>query len=179
MNNCKEILLDDIVRVDFYDGATCTASVPFGVPGVESMTVTQGAVNLATATGTPVLSINIAGGEDIGALMGTPSHKAAPKRQAVGEVYEHTLTIPVELGFDAVKTAGYGLSGRDVLSVLTAYDGTKICVHYLPDSTLFAYEDTRGGTHTGQVKFTAQSLSGLVVLQKPSSTSAEEPTEGE
>lgn len=178
MENCQEKILDDIVRVDFYDAdaTTITRSVPFGVPGVIEMNVTQtggslqSAADLASAAGEPALSINLAGGSDVQAVMQTPTHKAQPKRDATGDVYQHTLEMPVETGFEAVKQAAYTLSGKEILTVLTAYDGTKLCIHYAPGSTVLTYSDQHGSSHTGTVKYEAQSLSGLVRIAAVSTT---------
>ena len=167
MNTCIETLLDDIVRIDFYDASSTTAvisrSVPFAVAGVTEMMVTQGAVNLATAVGTPTLSLAY-DGEDVGALMDTPKMQTTEKRDVAGLIRSHTLTIPVVLGFDAAQQADDALNGVDILAVLTDYEGNRLCIHYLPESTQFNYEDARGGDHTAQIKFTAQSLSALVKL---------------
>lgn len=174
MNTCKETILDDIVRIDFYDAssttATITRSVPFAVAGVTEMAVMQGAVNLATAVGTPTLSLAYSG-EDVDALMNTPKLLTTEKRDVAGLIRTHTLTIPVVLGFDGAQQADDMLSGADILVVLTDADSNRLCIHYLPESTQFVYEDTRGGEHTAQIKFTAQSLSGLVKLTDGSSSS--------
>ena len=174
MNECIEKILDYIVRVDFYDGSTCTRSVPFGVPNVESMTVTQAvdgsSVNLAANYGNPTLSISIAGGSGIDALMEAPTHKVAEERKPSGIVRNHALSIPVELGYDEVQNVDNALNDKEILCVLTAYDGTKLCVHYLPKSTNISYEDSRGSNHTGTVKFTAQSRSWLVKLASSESS---------
>ena len=174
MNTCKETILDDIVRIDFYDASSTTAvitrSVPFPVAGVTEMIVNQGSVNLALAAGNPTLSLAY-DGEDVGALMNTPKLQTTEKRDVVGLIRTHTLTIPVVLGFDEVQQADDMLNGADILAVLTDADGNRLCIHYLPESTQFVYEDTRGGEHTAQIKFTAQSLSGLVKLTDGSSSS--------
>ena len=169
MNDCIEILLDDIVRADFYLASTITTSVPFGVPGVTEMTVTQGSTNLAIGAGEPLLSVGYSG-SDLDVLMDTPSHKAAPKREAIGNTYTHTLQIPVTLGFEKAKTAMYQMNSEETVVVLTAYDGTKMTVHRFPNTGQLTYEDNRGESHTGTLKYEAQSYSGLVTLTKPTAT---------
>lgn len=156
MNDCKEILLEDIVEVSFYLASNVNCSVPFGVPGVNEMT--------ATISGDPVLTISVTASDDADAVMETPSLKVSEKREAAGLLRSHDLQINVEQGFDAVKQAADGLSGADIAAVLKDYDGNRYIIHALPNSTLYSYEDGRGSSHTGKVKFTAQSLSHLVKL---------------
>lgn len=173
MNDCKEILMDDIVRADFYRASTVTMVVPFSVPGVTETKVTQKVngqdVDLSESKGEPMLSVGYSG-SDLDVLMDTPSHKSAPKREAIGEVYQHTLQIPVILGFEAAKSAIYALNGEESVVVLTAYDGTKLTVHHFPHSSRLTYEDSRGGSRTGTLKYEAESYSGLVMLTKPTTT---------
>lgn len=157
MNDCKEILLEDIVEVSFYLASNVSCSVPFGVPGVDDMS--------ATISGNPVLTISVTGGDDIDAVMETPSLKVSEKREAVGLVRSHDLQINVEQGFDAVKQAADGLSGADIAAVLKDYDGNRYMIHALPNTSLYSYEDGRGSLHTGKVRFTAQSLSHLVKIR--------------
>ena len=64
MNDCKEILLEDIVEVSFYLASNVNCSVPFGVPGVNEMT--------ATISGDPVLKISVTASDDADAVMPMP-----------------------------------------------------------------------------------------------------------
>ena len=157
MNDCKEILLEDIVEVSFYLASNVSCSVPFGVPGVDDMSV--------SISGNPVLTISVTGGDDVDAVMETPSLKVSEKREATGLVRSHDLQINVEQGFDAVKQAADGLSGADIAAVLKDYDGNRYMIHALPNTSLYSYEDGRGSLHTGKVRFTAQSLSHLVKIR--------------
>lgn len=157
MNDCKEILLEDIVEVSFYLASNVSCSVPFGVPGVDDMSV--------SISGNPVLTISVTGGDDVDAVMETPSLKVSEKREATGLVRSHDLQINVEQGFDAVKQAADGFSGADIAAVLKDYDGNRYMIHALPNSTSYSYEDGRGSLHTGKVRFTAQSLSHLVKIR--------------
>lgn len=157
MNDCKEILLEDIVEVSFYLASNVSCSVPFGVPGVDDMS--------ASISGNPVLTISVTGGDDVDAVMETPSLKVSEKREATGLVRSHDLQINVEQGFDAVKQAADGLSGADIAAVLKDYDGNRYMIHALPNTSLCSYEDGRGSSHTGKVRFTAQSLSHLVKIR--------------
>lgn len=157
MNDCKEILLEDIVEVSFYLASNVSCSVPFGVPGVDEMSV--------TISGNPVLTISVTGGDDVDAVMVTPTLKVIEKREVAGLVRNHDLQINVEQGFDAVKQAVDGLSGEDVAAVLKDYDGNRYIIHALPNTSLYSYEDGRGSSHTGKVRFTAQSLSHLVKMR--------------
>ena len=157
MNDCKEILLEDIVEVSFYLASNVSCSVPFGVPGVDDMSV--------SISGNPVLTISVTGGDDVDAVMETPSLKVSEKREATGLVRSHDLQINVEQGFDAVKQAADGLSGADIAAVLKDYDGNRYMLHALPNTSLYSYEDGRGSLHTGKVRFTAQSLSHLVKIR--------------
>ena len=99
--------------------------------------------------------------------------KVTEERNPSGIVRNHALSIPVELGYDEVQNADNALNDKEILCVLTAYDGTKLCVHYLPKSTNISYEDSRGSNHTGTVKFTAQSRSWLVKLASSVETVSE------
>ena len=156
MNDCKEILLEDIIEVSFYLASNVNCSVPFGVPGVNEMT--------GTISGDPVLTISVAASDDADAVMETPTLKVGEKREAAGLLRSHDLQINVEQGFDAVKQAADGLSGADIAAVLKDYDGNRYIIHALPNSTLYSYEDGRGSSHTGTVKLSAQSPSPRVKL---------------
>ena len=156
MNDCKEILLEDIVEVSFYLASNVSCGVPFGVPGVNEMS--------ADISGNPVLTVSVTASDDADAVMETPSLKVSEKREAAGLIRSYDLQINVEQGFDAAKQAADALSGADIAAVLKAYNGDRYMIHALPNSTLYSYEDGRGGSHTGKVKFTAQSLSHLVRL---------------
>ena len=183
MKTCNEILNDDIIRIDFYDvtntTAAVTCSVPFNVPAVANMKVMQGDVDLGypfdqqgNRIDTPVLSLDFSGERTTGA-MSAPKHKATQKASAAGRIYTHTLTVPVEIGFDAVQQSVYELQGREVMCVLTAYDDTRLCIHILPESSELTYEDERGSGHNASLKYTAQSLSQLVLIGSSSSSSSE------
>jgi len=156
MNDCKENLLEDIVEVSFYLASHVNCNVPFGVPGVNEMA--------ATISGNPVLTLSVTASNDTDAVMETPSLKVSEKREAAGLVRSHDLQINVEQGFDAAKQAADALSGEDIAAVLKDYEGNRYIIHALPNSTLYSYEDGRGSSHTGRIKFTAQSLSHLVKL---------------
>jgi len=156
MNDCKEILLEDIVEVSFYLASNVNCGVPFGVPGVNEMS--------ADISDNPVLTISVTASDDADAVMETPSLKVSEKREVAGLMRSYDLQINVEQGFDAAKQAADALSGVDIAAVLKDYNGDRYMIHALPNSTLYSYEDGRGSSHTGKVKFAAQSLSHLVRL---------------
>lgn len=180
MNSCNEILMDDIVRIDFYDmnkPLAIVRSIPFSVPSVTNMTVMQGQIDLGhpyndqgERLDEPVLSLDFNGAT--AALMGTPKHSAPQKNEAAGRIYAHVLTVPVELGFDAVCQANYALKGKEVLCVLTTYDNTRKCIHALPCSTELTYDDDGGSGHRATIKYVAQSRSQLVVISQAEDSSS-------
>lgn len=169
MNDCKEILLDDIVRADFYMPDTVMMDVPFGVSGVIEMSMTQKVngedVDLSADVGEPLLSVGYSG-SDLDVLMERPSYKSSSKREAIGEIYNHTFQIPVLTGFEAIKRAIYTLNGGAVVMVLTSYDGTKSTVNSFCNTPRLNYDETRGNSHTGTLSYAAESFSGIVALTK-------------
>lgn len=165
--DCKEIILGDVIRLDFYKIIECNTSVPYTVSGVVEMQVQQiigqTSVDLGTSVGQPVFSLAVTGDTDV--CMGIPSYSIQSKRGAVGIVYEHTLSAPVDSDFDAAQLAEYTIGISDVMVVLTSYDGTKRCVSSLPKSCEFTYEDKQGNGRSGTIKFTAKSMSALIKLR--------------
>ena len=167
METCIETILDDIIRIDLYDAnnssAPISCSIPFNVSAVTNMTVMQGQVDLGQSAGTPILSI-VRSDDSMETQMSTPKHKVTEKRDIIGLVRTHTLTIPIETGFDTVQQADDALNSNDVMCILTAYDGSKYCIHFLPESCDISYEDERDDGHVGTLKYIAQSLSWLVKI---------------
>lgn len=168
MENCFEKILEDIVQIDFYDGATCSYSFPFNAGATDAMNVIQTIAgvqyDIAVTTGEPVLTLSVGADGNAADDIDPPTHKITEKREPSGLIRTHTLTAPVQAGFSDIQRADSVLNGKEVLAVLTAYNGTKYCVHYLPNTPLFSYEDSLGQGHTGTVKYTAQSMSDLVVV---------------
>ena len=116
-NQCKELMLDDIIRVDLYLTSDCNIILPLNVQ-YQSMTLTP------TLLGVPVFSAALSGA-DVVMLDETPTLKVKNGRQTGGNIYTHDLTLPVMVERTAAEELVEKLLGRDFHIVYTRADGSR------------------------------------------------------
>ena len=163
---CQELLMQDVTRIDIMPQTALKVSVPFGVPNITEAAVTMSdnsALTDAKLYIDSLLSLNLSGDATVDAEMGEgTTHKVTEKRDAAGIVRTHSLQIPVEVGFQTVRQQQKALQQTDFHIILTTYDGTRYLAYALPNTCQFVIDDQMGETVQMTAKVTAQSMSGFV-----------------
>ena len=158
--------MDDVVRIDIMPMTALKVGVPFNVQNI-----TEAVVKMADDTSLTnaklytdsLLSLNLGSDELTDAEMGEGvSHKVTEKRDMAGIVRTHTLQIPVELGFQAVRNKQKALQQTDFHIVLTTYDDSRYLAYALPNTCQFTIDDQMGQTVQMTAKAVVQSMSGFV-----------------
>ena len=115
--------------------------------------------------GTALLSVALTYSDGIDATMQSGvSHKYSSAREAAGIVRTHTTQMPIDKGFQTLRTKEASLQGVDFHVLLTTYDGTQYLAYGLPNSSQFALEEQDGSGLTMTAKVTVKSMSGLIKL---------------
>ena len=174
--------MEDVVRIDIMPMTALKVSVPFNVQNITEAVVTvlkyeNGAP--VYADGEPVyvsideeklfaarlLSLNLGSDAIADAEMGEgTTHKVTEKRDTAGIVRTHTLQVPIEVGFQAVRQQQNALQQTDFHIVLTTCDGTRYLAYGLPNTSQFTIDDQKGETAQMTVKAVVQSMSGFVKI---------------
>jgi len=154
---CQELLMSEVTGIDLVSRSGWTLPVPFGVPNVSEMTVTD---YLPAAV---LLSIDYAGDGDA-MMKPTPQHKASPSREACGVVYSHTLQVPIDKGFRTIRTKVQTLQQTEFNIVLHTYNGTRYLIHTLPNTPTFDIDEQAGQYMQQTVKVVAKSMSSFIRL---------------
>lgn len=165
MEKCQELILDDIVAIDFYRSSNVTFSVPFNAPAITQVSC----VFSSTAT----LKLRLEDSSASGVVMQpAPKAKVEEKREVAGLIRTHTIEAVVTEGFATVQTAIDSLANDDIVAVLTNYEGARYVVHPFPNTGVLTLTDERQQSHTQTVRYSAQSFSGLVKIISSSSSSS-------
>lgn len=161
MKNCLEKILEDVIRIDVYHQSEITLSIPFNaVPVIEE------SISIASGV-SPVLSVALSQSDDINAVMeSSPKLQITDKRDGAAMPRNVTIDATIIDGFDTVQSAVDSVIDDDITVLLTAYDNTQYIICAFPNTSSLSLTDNRQQAHTATLKFTAQSLSGLIkVLQ--------------
>ena len=159
MENCQELILEDVIRIDIYKQSLVTFSVPFNAPAV-----TETECTMASGV-SPELSINLSETAYSDVVMEPgPKLQTTEKREAAGLVRSHVIEAIVTSGFKTAQAAVDNLIYNDIVAVVTTYDGTRYAVIPFPNTSTLAMSDNRQQSHTMTVRYAAQSFSGLVNL---------------
>lgn len=157
MENCQELILEDVIRIDIYKQNKVTFSVPFNAPAV----VQTGYVVSAN----PELSINLMETDYSDVVMEpAPKLQTTEKREAAGLIRSHVIEAIVTGGFKTAQEAVDHLIYNDIVAVATTYDGTRYAIIPFPNTSTLSMSDNRQQSHTMTVRYAAQSFSGLVKL---------------
>lgn len=165
---CQEVFMQEIVRIDFMPTNELVVSIPSGVPNLTQASVTLANSVAITDDGLKdksFLSLNLTGDSTVDAEM-QPSltHKVTEKRETAGVVRTHTLQVPIEAGFEAVREKESPLLDQDFYILLKDMEDNRYLVYSLPGSCKFAFDDQKGQTSTMTLKVTVESLSGLIKI---------------
>ena len=166
---CSELFLQDVVRVDIMPAAALRIGVPFNVPDAAAAQVTM-------ANGDPLtdgalfaaslLSMTTGNDGQADAVMQEGvTHKVAERNDAIGMVRTHTLQVTVETGSDAVRGKEAGLHGAYFHIILTTVDVTRYLAYGLPNTCQFTVDDQLGGAVRMTVRAVLQSMSGMIKIE--------------
>lgn len=159
MENCQELILDDIIKIDIYNKDNVAFSAPFNAPAVREMMC---AIPLGV---TPVLSINLSETNTSDVVMEPgPKLQVAEKREAAGLVRSIAIEATVTGGFKTAQAAVDALIYNDIAAIATTSEGTRYAINPFPNTTTLSMADNRQQEHTMTVRYAAQSYSGLVKL---------------
>ncbi len=156
MENCQELIFEDVIRIDIYKQDKVTFSVPFNAPAV----VQTGCVVSAN----PELSINLSETDYSDVVMEpAPKLQTTEKREAAGLIRSHVIEAIVKGGFKTAQEAVDNLIYNDIVAVATTYDGTRYAIIPFANTSTLSISDNRQDSHTMTVRYAAQSFCGLVL----------------
>lgn len=165
---CQELLMQDVVRIDIMPMTALKVGVPFNVQNITEAAVTMSddaELSDAELYIDSLLSLNLSGDSTVDAEMKEGiTHKVTEKRDVAGIVRTHTLQIPIEIGFQTVRQQQKALQQTDFYIVLTTYDGTRYLAYALPNTSQFTIDDQMGETAQMTAKVVVQSMSGFVKI---------------
>lgn len=164
---CQELFMQDVVRIDIMPVAALKVSVPFNVQDVSEagVTTSNGSaltdVNLYAAS---LLSLNTNGDATADAeIKENVSYNAQEKREIAGVTRTHTLKIPIESAFQTVRDKEKNLHHADFHVILTTYDGARYIIYGLPNTCQFSIEEQIAQMN---VQVTLQSANGLIHISE-------------
>lgn len=167
METCEE--LDEMVQIDIVPMEGTTMTVPFNVghrsrmkgsyPNVSPLP--SGACRFATA----LMSLAQADNGDVTATI-KPSAKltATPSREQAGIIYTHSLEMPINTGFQAIRDNLEGMEDVDFLIVLTDYFGRQWLSYAVPGSSQIGWKDGKAPFTNGTLTAQLKSRSPLILL---------------
>lgn len=166
--NCKDQILNDVIRVDLVPADTCHFAVPFSVHLTELAVAglsqwTPQSQNHAII-GQALLSVayNVEDGDD-GLMESAPKLSQDPKTTQSGPVINHSLQVPLVGGFAATQNAANLLHRRDFHVILTTDSGERYMIYSVPNSceVLMPESEVR---QDATLKISAQSYSKVILL---------------
>lgn len=120
-NQCQELFMRDIVRIDFMPPEELKVGVPFNVPNITEVSVSMinnDSLTNARLMAKSLLSLSLSGDDTVDAEIQSVSNKESEKRETQGVMRTHTLQIPIESGFDTIRAKEPSLLERDFCLVL-------------------------------------------------------------
>lgn len=166
-NQCQELFMRDIVRIDFMPQEELKVGVPFNVPNITEVSVSMinnDSLTDARLKAKSLLSLSLSGDDTVDAEMQSVSNKESEKRETQGVMRTHTLQIPIESGFDTIRAKEPSLLERDFCLVLKDAGENRYLIYSIPGGSLFATEAQEGQSASMTVKATIQSYSGIIKI---------------
>ena len=164
-----ELLMAEVTRIDIMPTGALKVSVPNNVPNQSEAEVTMAdgtALTEAKLFTDSLLSLNLGSDAPADAEMQEGlTHKSAEKRDSAGIIRTHTLQVPIESGFQAIRDKEKALQDVDFHILLTTVNGNRYLAYELPNSSQFSIDDQMGQTAKMTVKATVQSLSGFIRIE--------------
>lgn len=166
-NQCQELFMRDIVRIDFMPQEELKVGVPFNVPNITEVSVSMinnDSLTNARLMAKSLLSLSLSGDDTVDAEMQSVSNKESEKRETQGVMRTHTLQIPIESGFDTIRAKEPSLLERDFCLVLKDAGENRYLIYSIPGGSQFATEAQEGQSTSMTVKATIQSYSGIIKI---------------
>jgi hypothetical protein len=166
-NQCQELFMRDIVRIDFMPPEELKVGVPFNVPNITQVSVSMinnDSLTDARLKAKSLLSLSLSGDDTVDAEMQSVSNKESEKRETQGVMRTHTLQIPIESGFDTIRAKKPSLLERDFCLVLKDAGENRYLIYSIPGGSLFATEAQEGQGASMTVKATIQSYSDIIKI---------------
>lgn len=157
MENCNEIFLEEIVRVELIPTASCSMPIPFNVGELTTMTGCQ--------IGTSSMTLDVKEGTT-GQIQPSPSLKTSEKPQGAGYLRQHDLQVPIQYGYNEVRAAKGTLAGVDFHVVLRTAAGNEYLLYALPNTSTISVDDQMGAESKQTVKVSLQSLSNIIKITR-------------
>lgn len=165
---CMELLMQDVIRIDIMPVGTIKVSVPYNVPNLSEAQVTMAngtALTDAKLFIDSLLSLNMGSDAQADAEMQEGlTHKADERRDIAGIIHTHTLQVPIESGFQTIRNKENALQQTDFHIVLTTAGGTRYLAYELPNTCQFAIDEQMGQTAKMNIKAAVQSMSGFIKI---------------
>lgn len=153
--SCREIILDDVVRIDIYPDTELATAVPRTLPFVQS---------IADMTlGTPLLTLALSnpGGVEYDTA---PTVKLTEKTDSNGRSFAHELSVNITGDIYNVRKAERTLGRDDCAVVYTLADGRRLCSLPLPNTSQLTVEENLGSASASTLKVQLTSMSALVQI---------------
>lgn len=153
--SCKELFLDDIVKLEIYPADQCR----FPLPANLTLSEMPGAVFSEHC-----LTLDLTGEADVQAA-DVPTLKISTARSMAGLTYTHDLQVSVQFGAPLVSAAIVYLKNADFHVVYTKADGTRWLSYSLWNTSLIDFDDTHATARACQLKVKLSSMSDLIQLK--------------
>lgn len=166
MENCNELFLNEVVKVELVPVANCSLAVPFGVPGLTETAGTKAeSGQTVDRIGAATMTIDINETDKATALLDSaPTLKTTQKTQAAGHLRQHDLTVPTRGDYKAIRQKANALEGVDFNVVLHTVAGTRFLLYAVPNSSVATVEDQLGSESKQTVKVTLLSMNHMIEL---------------
>lgn len=153
--SCKEIILDDVVRIDIYPDAELKTAVPRTLPFVLSIA--------DMSAGTPLLTLALSnpGGMEYDTA---PTVKLTEKTDTNGRTYAHELSVSFTGDIYNVRKAQRTLGTGECAVVYTLADGRRLSSLPLPNTSQLTVEENLGSAQASTLKVQLTSMSPLVQI---------------
>lgn len=158
MENCTEIILNEITHIELIPTSLCTMPIPFRVAELTAMQ------NCVIGTPTMVIDVNESGADGI--LQSAPTLKTTEKPQAAGYIRDHTLQASIFAGYEEIRAKKALLSGTDFYVVLRTLAGTEFLLYTLPASSQITVDDQIDSESKQTVKISLQSASSMIRITR-------------
>lgn len=135
-NQCQELFMRDIVRIDFMPPEELKVGVPFNVPNITEVSVSMinnDSLTNARLMAKSLLSLSLSGDDTVDAEIQSVSNKESEKRETQGVMRTHTLQIPIESGFDTIRAKEPSLLERDFCLVLKDAGENRYLIYSIPE----------------------------------------------
>lgn len=156
MEKCKELFLEDIVKVCLFQSKSCQFPIPFSIQNIQEMT----GYTLPKETMAIGLDANI-----ITAKEGTLSAKSTQERTANGVIYTFSIEATVEGKEDDLSMAYNKIIKEDHVAVIYTQDGMKYLCYSLPNTFDISMPITINGYTSTKVSLSMKSCSNFIRIK--------------